>query len=64
MNNELTDDQMEALARKIVDGWDMDTLVQSAVETLYEFYHDNPDFAQEEMENMEWTLEDLESLEF
>ena len=64
MNDELTDDQMEALARKIVDGWDIDTLVQSCVDDLYNFYHDNPDFAQEAMEEMEWTLEDLESLEY
>ena len=60
----LTSDQTEALARKVVDGYDMDTLIEAAVESLYEFYKQNPTEAISQMEEMEWTVEDLESREF
>ena len=59
----LNDEQTLALARKIVDCWDMETLVSYGIESLYVYYHDNPNEAESQMKEMEWDLNDIESLE-
>lgn len=55
----LSDEQLEALARQIIDGWDMDTLIQFAVDDLYEFYRNNPEGAITEMDNLEIHVDEL-----
>lgn len=46
-NNE---DNREKLAREIIEGWDLDTLIDTAVDNLCEHYKENPNEFKREWE--------------
>lgn len=61
VDSDLTHEMLEALARIVVDGWDMDTLVDYAVSTLFDHYQSDIDLAVKDANDFELTVEDLES---
>lgn len=63
MNNidpeKLTMDICEKLARDVIDGWDMDCLLDYAISCLTIHFFDNKREAIEVMEDEELTIEDF-----
>lgn len=55
----LTEDVCEALARDVVDGWDMECLLDYAISCLTVHFLENKEEAVKTMEEQELTVEDL-----
>ena len=60
VGSDLSHDRMEALARKVVDAWDMDILVDYAVSALFDDYQYDIDRAVEDANYLELTVEELD----
>ncbi len=45
-------ENIEKLSKEVVDSWEMDTLLNYAIERLSDFYRENPDDFKDEWENM------------
>ena len=58
VDSDLTHDRMEALARLVVDKWDMESLVQFAQEQVFQDYQYDIDRAVSDAED--YTLEELD----
>lgn len=56
----LTDEQTEALVREIVDGWDLETLIQFAIDDLYALYRQDSEMAIDAMVDHDLRREDLD----
>ena len=56
---DVNDDVCERLANYIVDGWDMETLVDYAITTLAAFFYDNKEAVIKEMQGLEIELDEL-----
>ena len=61
VDSDLTHDRMEALARKVIDTWDMDALVDYAVSALFDDYQFDCDQAVQDANDLELTLEELDN---
>ena len=60
VGSDLSHDRMEALARKVVDAWDMDTLVDYAVSALFDDYQFDYGQAVQDANDLELTVEELD----
>ena len=60
-DTDLTPDRMEAIARKVIDKWDMSDLVEFAVAKLFDDYQFDCDYAVEDANDLELTLEELDN---
>ena len=60
-DTDLTHDRMEAIARKVVDTWDMSTTIEFAVATLFDDYQFDYDQAVSDANDLELTLEELDN---
>ena len=56
---EVNDEVCERLANYIVDGWDMETLVDYAITSLAAFFSDNKEAVIKEMQDLEIELDEL-----
>jgi len=56
---DVNDDICERLANYIVDGWDMETLVDYAITSLAAFFIDNKEALIKEMQELEIELDEL-----
>jgi len=45
--NDITQRELEVLAIKVVDSWEMETLLSNAIENLIEFYQEGTEASQE-----------------
>ena len=61
VDTDLTHDRMEAIARKVVNTWDMDTIIDYAVSALFDDYQFDCDRAVQDANDLELTLEELDS---
>ena len=61
VDSDLTHDRMEAIARKVIDTWDMSTTIEFAVAKLFDDYQFDCDQAVEDANDLELTLEELDS---
>ena len=60
-DTDLTHDRIEAIARKVVDTWDMSTTIEFAVAKLFDDYQFDCDQAVEDANDLEITLEELDN---
>jgi len=60
-DTDLTHDRMEAIARKVIDKWDMSDLVEFAVARLFDDYQFDCDQAVSDANDLELTLEELDN---
>ena len=61
VDNDITHARMEAIARKVVDTWDMDDIVDYAVSALFDDYLFDCDRVVKDANDLELTLEELDS---
>lgn len=62
VDTDLSHDRMEAIARKVVDTWDLDTLVDYAVSALFDDYQFDCEQAVQDANDLELTLEKLDDM--
>lgn len=56
---QFSNEQIEKICRYIVDDWDMDTLIQCAVDSQIEYYTDHTEDLVEQMNMLDITLKDV-----
>ena len=61
VDTDLTHDRIEAIARKVVDTWDMSTTIEFAVARLFDDYQFDCDQAVQDANDLELTLEELDN---
>ena len=60
-DTDLTPDKKEAIARKVICTWDMSTTIEFAVAKLFDDYQFDCDQAVQDANDLELTLEKLDS---
>ena len=60
-DTDLTHDRMEAIARKVIDTWDMSTTIEFAVAKLFDDYQGDCDQAVSDANDLQLTLEELDN---
>jgi hypothetical protein len=60
-DTDLNHDRIEAIAKKVVDTWDMSTTIDFAVAKLFDDYQFDWDQAAQDANDLELTLEELDS---
>ena len=59
----MTDEQLEKMCKYIVDGWDMDTLVSHAYESLFCYYRNHPIDALSQVAELDLTVGEIDEME-
>ena len=61
VDSDLSHDRMEALAKLVVDRWDMQAVIEFAYEQVFQDYQYDIDRAVEDANDLELTLEELDN---
>lgn len=61
VDTDLSHDRMEALAKLVVDSWDMQAVIEFAYEQVFQDYQYDIDRAVEDANYLELTLEELDN---
>ena len=59
-DTDLTTDRLESLAKQVIDGWDMECLLDYAQSALFQDYQYDIDRAVEDANDLELTLQQLD----